>query len=422
MWVGRKGAQKMDLSIAWRNLWRNPRRTLIILTAIVIGIGSMVVLSALSRGMIDGMVDNAINNLVGHIRIQDPEYRVDPTIIRRISEPQRLLSEITPLLPPGTRIARRIKIDGMLSTSREHVGVIIVGIVPEDESGISFIGRPVHQGRMIDSRESGGLIIGEALLERIGAKVGRKVVLVSQNSEWENVSQSFRIKGTYRTELSQTEKVYVFVGLPVLQKMLGIGEGVTEIAVNLERGGRGEGDKLADLVSALNAEISGSGFAVEGWRQMLPSINAYLEMFNGYMLIWFVVVFIAMGFGIVNTMLMAVYERMREFGLQRAIGMRSGRIVRMVMAEILLLLLFGSLVANGVALFLINIVLRSGIDLSFFTEGTEMWGMNRVIVPVLSAWDVYAANGVVLVLGLLVGLYPAVRAGRFTPVEAMRHL
>ena len=412
----------MDLSIAWRNLWRNPRRTLIILSAIVIGIGSMVVLSALSRGMIDGMVDNAINNLVGHIRIQDPEYRVDPSIIRRISEPQELLSNITPLLPPGARIARRIKVDGMLSTSREHVGVIIVGIVPEDESGISFIGRPVYQGRMIDSGESAGLVIGEALLERIGAKVGRKVVLVSQNSEWENVSRSFRIRGTYRTELAQTEKVYVFVGLPVLQEMLGTGEGVTEITVNLEQGKRGEGDELEDLVSALNAAIKGTDYTVQDWHQMLPSISAYLEMFNGYMLIWFVVVFIAMGFGLVNTMLMAVYERMREFGLQRAIGMRSGRIVRMVMVEILLLLLFGSLVANGFALFLIKIVFGSGIDLSFFTEGTEMWGMSRVIVPALSAWDVYAANGVVLILGLLVGLYPAVRAGRFTPVEAMRHL
>ena len=85
----------MDIAIAWRNLWRNPRRTLIILTAIVIGIGSMVVLSALSRGMMDGMVDNAISNLVGHIRIQDPEYRIDPSIIRRIEYPRQLLSEIS---------------------------------------------------------------------------------------------------------------------------------------------------------------------------------------------------------------------------------------------------------------------------------------------------------------------------------------
>lgn len=416
------GAKGMDLSIAWRNLWRNPRRTLIILTAVVIGISSMVVLSALSRGMVDGMVDNAISNLVGHIRIQDPEYRVDPSIIRRISQPEQLISDVSRMLPSGTRIARRIKVDGMLSTSREHVGVVIVGINPEDEPGVSFIGRPVHSGRMISPGESNGLVMGQALLERIGAEVGRKVVLASQNSEWENVSRSFRIRGTYRTELAQTEKMYVFVSLPVLQEMLEVGNGVTEITVNLERGRSGDGDDMTGLVSELNAKIRGSGYVAEDWRQMLPSISAYLEMFNGYMLIWFVVVFIAMGFGIVNTMLMAVYERMREFGLQRAIGMRSSRIVRMVMAEILLLLLFGSLVANGCALFFINIVLASGIDLSVFTESTKMWGMSRIIMPSLSAWDLYAANGVVLVLGLLVGLYPALRAGRFTPVETMRHL
>ena len=246
--------------------------------------------------------------------------------------------------------------------------------------------------------------------------------IVSQNEKWENVSRGFRIRGTYRTELAQTEKVYVFVPLPVLQEMLEVDEGVTEITVNLKQGKNDESDELANLVSSLNAKMSGSGYVAEDWQQILPAISAYLEMFNGYMLIWFIVVFIAMGFGIVNTMLMAVYERMREFGLQRAIGMRSSRIVRMVMAEILLLLLFGSLLANGCSLLLINIVLDSGIDLSAFSESTEMWGMSRVIVPVLSAWDMYASSGVVLFLGLLVGLYPAVRAGRFTPVETMRRL
>lgn len=412
----------MDISIAWRNLWRNPRRTAIILTAIVIGIGSMVVLSALMRGMVDGMVDNAINNLVGHIRIQDPQYRVDPSITRSIKYPEELIAAISPQLPPGARIARRIKVDGMLSTSREHVGIVIVGIVPEDETGISFIGRPVYQGRMINSDEPNGLVVGEALLERIGAKVGRKVVLVSQNREFDNVSRAFRIRGTYRTELAQTEKVYVFVPLSALQEMLGVDGGVTEITVTLEQGRSTRVERLDELVSALNEGIGDSGLKAEDWRQMLPAISAYLEMFNRYMLIWFVVVFIAMGFGLVNTMLMAVYERMREFGLQRALGMRSGRIVRMVMTETLMLLTLGSFLANVCAFFLVLVVFRSGIDLSFFAEGTEMWGISRVIMPALSAWDVYAANGVVLVLGLLVGLYPALRAARFTPVETMRHL
>lgn len=412
----------MDIPVAWRNIWRNPRRTAIILTAVVIGIASMVVLSAFSRGTMNGMVDNAINNLVGHIRIQDPEFRVDPSITRRIALPQQLISEIESLLPPGYRIARRIKVDGMLSTSREHIGVIIVGIVPEDEIGVSFIGNPVYHGRMIRADESNGLIVGEALLERIGARVGRKVVLMSQNYESENVSKAFRIRGTYRTELAQTEKIYVFVPLVALQKMLEVKEGVTEIAINVGQNVNHQSVHLNDLVSKLNEKIKNSVYIVEDWHQMLPALSAYLDMFDGYMLIWFVVVFIAMGFGLVNTMLMAVYERMREFGLQRALGMRSGRIVAMVMTETLLLLTFGSFLANISALFLLKVLLRSGIDLSVFAKGTEMWGIDRIIMPMLSAWDVYAANGVVLVLGLLVGLYPALRAARFTPVETMRHL
>jgi len=270
--------------------------------------------------------------------------------------------------------------------------------------------------------ESNGLIAGEALLKRIGVKVGRKVVLMSQNHDLENVSKAFRIRGTYRTELAQTEKVYVFVPLPALQKMVGVSDGVTEISINTGQKNNSRNMDLDGLVFRLNEKIKGSGFLAEDWHQMLPALSAYLEMFDGYMLIWFVVVFIAMGFGLVNTMLMAVYERMREFGLQRALGMRSTRIIVMVMTEILLLLALGSLLANGFAFFLIKVLLRSGIDLSVFAEGTEVWGINRIIVPVISAWDVYAANGVVLVLGLLVGLYPALRAARFSPVETMRHL
>jgi len=207
-----------------------------------------------------------------------------------------------------------------------------------------------------------------------------------------------------------------------VQDMLGVDKGVTEIAITLDQDALERRDELELLVSQINKTITGNVYKAEDWRQMLPAISAYLEMYNGYMLIWFVVVFIAMGFGLVNTMLMAVYERMREFGLQRALGMRSGRIVRMVMSETLLLLMLGSIIANSIAFLLIHIVLRSGIDLSVFTEGTEMWGISRIIIPVVSAWDLYAANGVVFILGLLVGLYPALRASKFTPVETMRHL
>ena len=411
----------MNIHIAWRNLWRNPRRTAIILTAVVIGIGSMVILSAMMRGMTEGMVENAVDNLVGHVRIQNPEFTVDPSIEKRITNPEEISHILSRELPAKSKVTARIKVDGMLSTSRELLGVLIVGIDPEEEKGVSFIADSIVEGRMIRSDESNGLVIGKALADRIGATPGRKVVLMSLNRELENESKAFRIRGIYKAELAATEKLFVFVPISVLQEMLGIGSGVTELAVTVDSKERIVALDLGLITEKLNRDLVQYGLSAKSWRQILPMMSSYLDMFNGYMLIWFVVVFIAMGFGLVNTMLMAVYERMREFGLLRAIGMRSGTVIRMVMTEMLLLLVIGAVIANCGAFFLLYL-LRSGIDISVFAHGTEMWGMSRIIVPVVSAWDVYAANGVVLFLGMIVGLYPAGKAARFTPVETMRHL
>ncbi len=412
----------MILQIGWRNLWRNPRRTTIILTAIVIGIISMVILSAFGRGMMEGMVKNSIDNLVGHIKIQNPKYRVDPAIENRIEHVSSVIDEISDLLPQKAALMKRLRLDGVVSTSRDHVGVVIVGIEPGNEIGNSFIGKPVNAGEPLHEGDRNGIILGQALLERLDLDIGKKVVLLCQNLAGEGSSRAFKIRGTYRTELRETEKQFVFINLDVFQEMLGADDSATEIAINLNYGDVYKTGDVAELTSALNERISKFDLEAAGWRQLLPAINAYIEMFDVYMLIWFVVVFIAMGFGLANTVLMAVYERMREFGLQRALGMRSARIIRVVMLEVFLLLIIGILIANGVVLFMVHVVFKSGIDLGLFGEGIEMWGISRIVYPVLTAQDMLMANGVVILLGLLVGLYPAWHASRFTPVETMRHL
>jgi ABC-type antimicrobial peptide transport system permease subunit len=137
--------------------------------------------------------------------------------------------------------------------------------------------------------------------------------------------------------------------------------------------------------------------------------------------IWYLVVFIAMGFGIVNTTLMAVFERMREFGLMKALGMRPVRIVRGILTEAALILLCGMVVGNLLGIATCWLVSRTGIDLSALAKGVEYAGIARVIYPQIWLKDVISANGVVLVLGLLVSLYPAVKAARFLPVEALAH-
>jgi ABC-type lipoprotein release transport system permease subunit len=411
----------MDLLIAWRNLWRNTRRTCVILTAIIIGILSMLVLSAFGRGSMEGMVNNSLDNLVGHIKLRQPDYRVDPVISNSLPDSELLVRQLQRLVPEGTGIVQRIRVEGVLSTSRDHQGVEIVGIEPAREASVSFVGKPVYQGAMIGDDDPSGLLIGEELREKIGLDIGKKVVLLTQTTDGDSISRAFRIRGSYKTEMKDTEKRMVFVNLDTLRQMTGAAHQATEISLRLTGEAGASSNRIEELARAIGAKIKGQGLEISTWQQLLPAVHAYIAMFDTYMLIWFVVVFIAMGFGLANTMLMAVYERMREFGLQRALGMRSSRIVRVVLFEVLLLLLLGALIANCSAIIFTEVVFRGGIDLSVFAEGIEMWGISRIIYPVLALRDVVTANAVVVVLGLIVGLYPALQAARFTPVETMRH-
>ena len=207
--------------------------------------------------------------------------------------------------------------------------------------------------------------------------------------------------------------------LKALQKMLKIGSGVTEITFTLPDQ-QGLKKDLTLLTELLNQHLTGTDTVAMDWRAMLPAISAYLELFDVYMLIWYLVVFIAMGFGLINTVLMAVYERMREFGLLKALGMRPIRIFRMVLREMLFLLGIGMAAGNMLAFTGVYYLSKTGIDLSAFAQGTEMWGMSRMIWPLLKGGDIVSANATVLVLGLVVGVYPAIKAARFTPIETMR--
>jgi ABC-type lipoprotein release transport system permease subunit len=251
-------------------------------------------------------------------------------------------------------------------------------------------------------------------MKKFDTKPGHKLVLMSQDTKREIASRAFRIIGIFRAEMEATEKQFVFVLKKSSQKMLGLGQGISEISILLP----GKDDN-SEVYSRLKAALPAEQFEVETWRELLPFQTAYLKILDGFMWIWYLVVFIAMGFGIVNTTLMAVFERMREFGLFKALGMKPWWIIREVLTESFLLLLTGMIIGNLLAFVCIFFLARSGIDLSALAAGAEYAGMTRVIYPAIALRDILMSNLVVLLLGILVSAYPAVKAARFTPVEAL---
>ena len=282
---------------------------------------------------------------------------------------------------------------------------------------MSFIGNAVSQGRYLKPDDDNAILVGTAFLDKFDTRLGRKLVLMSQDEQKNIASRAFRIVGVFDAEMASTEKQFVFIHRTAARKLLKLKNGVSEFAVFLD-----DDSRLKDLQSNLKAALPPDQYDVDSWRDLLPIMTALLRIMDGFIYIWTLVTFVAMGFGIVNTTLIAVFERMREFGILKALGMRPWRIIRGVLTESLILLLLGMTGGNLLAVVSTWPLSRTGIDLSALAAGAEYAGMTRIIYPLIDGRDVIIANSIVLLLGLLVSLYPATKAARFKPVEAMAHV
>nr|WP_320194105.1 FtsX-like permease family protein [uncultured Desulfobacter sp.] len=410
----------MQIIMAWRNIWRNPKRTGIILVAVIIGAWTMLAFSALSRGMMASTLENALNTLTGHIQIQNTLFREDPSVENRIPHPAPVEKLLDQRLPKGALWAFRIQVSGVAANAKNSQGITIMGIDPKKEPNLSFYGDVTPKGKLLASGDDHGIIIGEALLDNFETKIGRKLVLMTQAANQETASKAFKIRGTFKAEMQSTEKQYVFITLKAAQTLIGIKDGVSLACVRLPDSADINSQTLNKVLGAVRHSLPSDLCAIT-WMDLLPLLKGYLGMFDRFMLLWYLVIFIAMAFGLVNTMLMAVLERTREFGLLKALGLKPVRIIINVLLECLILLVTG-LVAGNLLGFLTVYFFSGGIDFSFMAQGSEFWGMGRMVVPFFTVKDICYVNAVIMGLGVLVCLYPAIKAARITPAEAMTRI
>ena len=405
----------MLITIAWRNLWRNHRRSLIMLTAIAIGLWGMIWMTALMRGMVDQMIDSAINTLSGHVQIHAEGFLDDPSIERTIP-PVRDNPALQSLLDSArvTHWSERIRVPAVIRSERDVLGVTLVGIDPQQENGLSFIADSVTEGEYLAGVDDQHVLVGRKLLERLETKSGRRIVLMSQDPDNNIAERGFRIGGIFDTDLQATETSYVFAGIETVRAMLGMGDGVSEISLlgpdyrNL--------DALAADVRAAAGEAD-----TKTWLELDPYMATMLGVMDGVILIWFSIIFVALSFGLVNTLLMAVFERTREIGLLQALGMPPANILIMVLVESLIMLLIGLLAGNLLS-WLTILPIQDGIDISGVAAGLEWAGMSSTLLPAVKSSDVLLANAIVLVLGIAASLFPAWRASRKVPVEAITRI
>ncbi len=395
--------------LAWRNLWRNYRRTLIMLSAIAIGSWAMIVMISFMRGMVDDMINNSVQHFLGHVQIHNPHYRDDPSIVNRMpplpDQARQFLDQ------PPWRWSQRIRVPAVISSERESLGVELMGIVPEGEMTLSSLPKQISSGHFLNSADSDGIVIGARLARRLQTELGKRVVIMSQDPDNNIADRGFPIVGIYTASMESLEERYAFIGLHTAQRLLNVGNSLSEVEI------QGPDFRHVDnLYETLQQLLPGRDVAP--WYRLDTYLGTMLGVMDGFVLVWIVVIFLALSFGLVNTLVMAVYERVREIGLIMALGMRPAAIMQQILLETLLLLLLGLLLGNLLVLLTV-IPLHDGIELTSVAEGMEMFGATPRLYPVLYAKDWCLANGLVIVLGLLAGLLPAYRASRYDPVRAL---
>jgi len=397
--------------LAWRYLWRNHRRTIIMVSAIAVGVWAMIFMTALSRGMVDQVIEDGVSALPGHVQVHHLLFLDDPSVANRIPIGDAELALIFGSMEFNAW-ASRVKVPAVIASEYETRGVTLLGIDPPAEEAFGYLTYDEVEGRFLENVDDSGIVIGRKLADKLETRVGKRVVLMSQDPDNEIADRGFRVVGIFESEVPAYEEGNVFIGKRAAQKMLRIGDTTTEIVFL--------GDSYRDVEPTYDkvvGSVDGS-LAVSRWSDVATYLGSMLKVMDGFVMIWMIVIFLALSFGLVNTLVMAVFERVREIGLMLALGMKPSNILGQIIIESMLLLSVGLVIGNVLAWSTIQ-PLRGGIDISAVAEGMEMMGAASVLYPRLHINDMILANVIVLTLGFLASLSPAWRASRYEPVEAI---
>ncbi len=396
------------MALAWRNLWRNSRRTLITFVAISVGVWSMLTLAALMQAWGASAFDAAVRTLTGHGQVHALRYLDDPTVDHRFVPPPALRDALE--TDEVTAWAARVRVPAIVQTARENAPVTLVGIDPDAERGLSFIPASVGAGDYLVNGGT-GLLLGRKLAERLRTGLDKRIVVLSQSASGAIAERGFRVVGIFDAEQEQTETGFVFVARTTAQAMLGIGDDISEISFVLR-----DVERLPSFLEELRR--AAPALDVVSWSELEPFARAILDISDGTIALWTLIMFILVAFGLVNTLLMAVLERTREFGLVQALGLRPRLLLLQVLLESVLLIGFG-VVAGVVTAVLTLLGLHGGIDLSAVAQGGAAVGIGRTLYPRIDVALTIEIAVFVWLMGIVTSLYPAWRAARDVPVATI---
>lgn len=401
------------LRLSWKNVWRNPVRSGVVVASVVTGIWGGLFMAAFMNGLTQSYIQNQLKNYSAHIRIQDKDYDADPLpihwLVNADAKADSLRAE-----PYVTALTTRSVVQGLVSSATSNFGVTVYGVEVDTEPRVSTLASYLVEGDYLPDATSNAIVVGTKLAKRLGVRLGSRIVLNVQDVNGELTAGAFRITGLYHSPNSGYDERTVFVRKSDLNRFL-LAEGISHELVMLV-----DDYRKADLyVERLRADTS---VVVKSWGDLSPAMR-YSEASLGTILVIFMgIILLALTFGIVNTMLMAVLERTAELGMMKAIGVDNTRTAAMILFETVFLTLVGAPIGLLLSWATIQLTAHTGIDLGAFASGLEMYGMSPIVIPELSAAYYAAITAMMVVATLGAALFPCLKALKLNPVQAIRSI
>lgn len=402
----------MLLKVSWRNIWRNKKRSLIIIAAVTIGVSTGIFLMAFYNGMIEQRVRMAIQNEISHIQLHHPEFRKDYDIKYYLSDGPAILKQVQSN-QYTKQAAGRMIIQGMIASASGSSGITINGVMPAEENRLTELKNKLIDGNYFDSLKRNEILIGEKQLKKLKLKLRNKTILTFQDIDGNIASAAFRIAGIFKTVNTPYDENNVFVNIRDVDSLAGLQHQYNEVAVLLHSN---------NTLAAAESDFKRSFPAIEikNWKDISPEIGLTVSVGDQMVLIFMGIILLALAFGIINTMLMAILERTREIGMLLALGMNRLKVFIMVLMETVLLVLAGCPGGILIAMTAIAITKQTGISFEKFTEVYSSFGYNNVIFPELTLRQFTISMMLVVFTAIVASLFPAWRALRLKPAEAMR--
>jgi ABC-type lipoprotein release transport system permease subunit len=403
----------MILQLAWRNIWRNKTRSIVIMLSVTIGLLTGISVLSLYAGMTKSRVRTLIDTEIAHLQLHHPEFRKDyyPRYLLSLSEKE--LHDIQSN-PKVKSVEPRTVVQGMLATSTGSAGVQINGINPEVEYAFSHLKSKIKVGEGFHPGKRQEIMIGKKLADKMMLMNGAKLVLTFTDSSDNIISAAFRICAIYQSDNTPLDEVNVYVVDSTLNDLLGQSGRYNELAILLK-----EDEDVNSVQASLKKDYP--HLEVAAWNELSPETDLLVKTVDEYSYIIIIIILIALAFGILNTMLMSVLERTREIGMMMALGTSGARIFTMIFLETLILTISGTPFGIFLSWMLINYYSLHGLDFSGY--GKEMmssFGFKTMVYPVFPWAQLTTIIAMVFITAMLSSLLPALKAIRLQPVAAMR--